>query len=174
MDNRRYKVVEHLGLACPHLAELETLADAEGHAFVARTRREWIDGGNRFDQPGERFYLALAGSALPGGTAPGDTVIGMCGLNIDPYVESSAVGRLRHMYTHPGHRRQGVAEALVRECQRYGARSFDRIRLRTENPSAAALYRSLGFGPIDEPDATHSWRPEEMSVGSRGGLSPVS
>ncbi len=154
MTNADVRVIEYRGVDCPAIAELERAADAEGHRFVARTRHEWLDGTNRFDGVGETFFVALAGNR----------VVAMCGVNIDPYVNSTRVGRLRHMYTHPDYRRQGVAEALVRTCMRHGSRSFEKVRLRTDNPAADALYQSLGFEQVDEADATHTWRPDKSSA----------
>jgi ribosomal protein S18 acetylase RimI-like enzyme len=68
-----------------------------------------------------------------------------------------AVGRLRHLYVHPEYRRRGIAVALVNECRQASSREFVRLRLRTTNPTAASLYRSMEFVEINEPDATHAW-----------------
>ena len=83
----------------------------------------------------------------------------MCGLNQDPYVvDDPAVGRLRHLYVHPDNRRTGIAARLVAECLASAATRFERVRLRTSNPTAATLYRSLGFINVDSPTATHELR----------------
>ncbi len=133
---------------CPDLRELEEAAAAEGHYFVARATHEWDSGVNRFDRPGEIFFLA---------TRQNQTV-GMCGLNRDPYVEDPAVGRLRHLYVLPDQRRSGIAAKLVAECLKSSSTIFERVRLRTANPGAAALYLSLGFVTIDDPTASHELR----------------
>jgi N-acetylglutamate synthase-like GNAT family acetyltransferase len=80
----------------------------------------------------------------------------MCGLNVDPYVDDSTVGRLRHLYVHPDHRRRGVAAALVDRCLVDAGETFARVRLRTSSPVADAFYRSIGFEAIDDEDATHA------------------
>ena len=49
---------------------------------------EWTTGLNAFGQPGERFLGVFAGNRL----------IGVGGLNRDPYVAAPNIGRLRHMY----------------------------------------------------------------------------
>lgn len=143
-----YLIDEHRGRACPDLQELQQAATAEGHSFVARTRQEWDAGVNRFNHAGEVFFLAVEQGR----------VVGMCGLNHDPYVDDPTVGRLRHLYVHPNDRRTGIAARLVAECLTSAATSFERIRLRTSNPAAAALYQSLGFVTIDSPTATHELR----------------
>lgn len=134
---------------CPEIADLEAAATTEGHSFVERTRHEWEAGINRFDESGEVFFVAVD---------RGRTV-GMCGLNRDPYLDDSSVGRLRHLYIGPTHRRSGIAECLVERCLSSAAESFKCVRLRTSNPAADALYRSLGFEAVSDPTATHEWRP---------------
>lgn len=134
----------HADWACPDLRELEASAAAEGHLFVARTRHDWESSVNRFDRTGEVFVLAIEENR----------VIGMCGVNKDPYVDDPAVGRLRHLYVDPDQRRSGIASNLVVECLITARSSFERIRLRTSNPTAAALYLSLGFATINA-TATH-------------------
>jgi GNAT superfamily N-acetyltransferase len=113
---------------------------------VKRTLEEWSDGSNRFDHPGEAFYIA----------SDGGRVMGMCGLNIDPYLATGEVGRLRHLYVTAAHRRLGVGSALVDACLNHAGRAFARVRLRTFDRDASRFYLSMGFVLIDESDATHS------------------
>lgn len=136
-------------MRCPELSELGASASAEAHTFVARTTQEWEAGTNRFERFGEAFFVAI----------DGPKTVGMCGLNQDPYVDDPRAGRLRHLYILPRYRRAGIAGALVQKCLSLAPESFDRVRLRTSNPAADALYRSLGFRAVDTPTATHEWRP---------------
>ncbi len=140
-----YQFQRHLSVGCPDLGDLERHATSEGYSFVTRTRLEWESGANRFDQPGETFYLALS-HGRP---------VGTCGLNRDPYIDDPRVGRLRHLYVHPDHRRTGVAETLVMSCLSDAPAHFGQVRLRTSNPAADALYRSVGFQPIHDDTASH-------------------
>src|SRR2546423_527345 len=57
------------------LATLIAESERGGLRFVRRLADEWTSGANRFDRPGEALFLARSG----------DDVIGVCGLNIDPY-----------------------------------------------------------------------------------------
>ncbi len=63
-------------------------AEAEGWQFVRRLAEEWYDGTNRFDRPGETLFGAWAAG----------TLVGVCGLNVDPYVGDPSVGRVRRLF----------------------------------------------------------------------------
>lgn len=145
-----FTVTRHSGPASPPLQPLAIAATEEGLAFVARTLDQWNLGTNAFDLPDEVFYLAWSG---------GD-VIGMCGLNRDPFLgPHTDVGRLRHLYVLPTMRRLGIGSRLVAACLESGALSFARIRLRTFDAGADRFYLSVGFLRTGEPQATHSWIP---------------
>ena len=139
------RIVAHPSDQAPPLDTLATAATAEGFHFVERTAQEWAAGINRFDGPGEVFLLALAN----------ELTVGMCGLNVDPYAQDPAIGRLRHLYVLPGHRRQGIGAQLVSACLRH-AQGFRRVRLRTTDPVAHAFYLTQGFTPVTEAEATHA------------------
>lgn len=131
----------------PDLGHLMRGAKREGHHFVVRTHVEWATGANRFDRPGEGFFLArVAGQ-----------IMGMCGLNLDPFVSDPSVGRLRHLYVAAPHRRRGIGRRLVEACLALAAERYDRVRLRTFDPDAARFYETLGFEPLLDPTATHVW-----------------
>ncbi|TGD96320.1 GNAT family N-acetyltransferase [Methylobacterium nonmethylotrophicum] len=112
-------------------------AEAERHGidFVRRLFNDWATGENRFDQPGEILLGAWHGPRL----------VGLGGLNRDPYVVEYGIGRLRHVYVLETHRRHGVGAALVRQMLRAAEGQFQVVRLRAASPKSAALYRRLGF-----------------------------
>lgn len=66
--------------------------------FLRRLSDEWKSGANRFEQVGEILLGAKCNERL----------IGVCGLNVDPYVRSPGVGRLRHLYVSPHTRQAGL------------------------------------------------------------------
>ena len=144
-----YELQQYVDTVSPDLGELIELGAAEGCNFIVRTKTEWEEGCNTFSLAGEAFFLAVNQGCI----------VGMCGLNRDPYLDDLAVGRLRHLYVHPGHRRIGVAKALVMQCLSFASGSFVRVRLRTSNSAADGLYRSVGFRTVQESTATHEWRP---------------
>ena len=73
---------------CACLSELAREGEAEGFRFLPRLMDEWSSGANRFDQPGEAFFIVTDGGPI----------VAVCGLNIDPYQTDPGVARLRHLY----------------------------------------------------------------------------
>jgi GNAT superfamily N-acetyltransferase len=127
---------------------LEPLVVESEHAglgFVRRLVDEWVSGRNRFDRPGE----VLLGARMDG------RLVGLCGLNVDPYAAAPAVGRVRRLYVLESRRRLGVGRRLVEEIIRTARGRFDSLRLRTHNPAAARFYEALGFRPSADADCTH-------------------
>ena len=115
----------------------DLLADSEaaGSRIVRRLVDEWADRANRFDRPGEALFAASFAGPL----------VGVCGLNVDPYAGAPRIGRVRHLYVLTGLRRRGVGRQLVaRVIERASAR-FDALRLSTNNEAAARLYAAMGF-----------------------------
>jgi len=113
---------------------------------VRRLADEWASGANRFDRPGEALFVARSA---------GD-VVGVCGLNVDPYATAPDVGRVRHLYVLRAHRHRGIGQQLVTAIVQAARGRFQRLRLRTQNPEAARLYERLGFrAAVDATDCTH-------------------
>ena len=139
--------IERLGGA-PAACLRALIAESEhaGLGFVRGLADEWASGANRFDRPGEALFIARMT----------DRVVGVCGLNIDPYAATPEVGRVRHLYVLQAYRRLGIGRRLVIEVIGAARGRFGTLRLRTENPSAAAFYERLGFlRSAGAPDCTH-------------------
>src|SRR5262245_49124787 len=141
-----FSILQFQALPPDDLAELVAEGERTGRRFVRRLVEEWTAGVNRFDRSGEALFAAhLAGR-----------VVGVCGLNIDPYTTEPRVGRLRHLYVLAAYRRQGVGERLVQRVMDAAQGVFDRLRLRTRNEAAARFYERLGFrGCAGSTDSTH-------------------
>jgi GNAT superfamily N-acetyltransferase len=128
------------------LGALTAESEQAGLRFVRRLVDEWASGANRFDRPGEALFIARTI----------DRVVGVCGLNIDPYTATPRVGRVRHLYVLLAYRRLGIGRRLVGEVIGAARGRFDTLRLRTENPEAAAFYERLGFlRSVGARDCTH-------------------
>ena len=121
-------------------------SEQAGYWFMRRLAEEWASGANRFDSAGEAFFAALIGGR----------VIGVCGLNVDPYTEAQGVGRVRHLYVLSAYRRLGVGRQLVGRVMEAARGRFDILRLSTQNPAAAQLYERVGFHRcVGAADCTH-------------------
>lgn len=120
-------------------------ADEEGYDFLDRLVEDWMSGENRFDGPGEIFC----------GVFDDGILVGVGGLNRDPFVADPGVGRIRRVYVRQAWRNRGVGEALVRWLLAEARKSFGSVRLRAENAGAARLYERIGFARIEDANATH-------------------
>ena len=124
------------------------VADSEqaGLRFVRRLVEEWASGANRFDRVGEELFGAWVDGR----------VVGVCGLNVDPYTAEEGVGRVRHLYVLSAFRRRGVGRRLIAAVIEAARGRFGELRLRTGNPEAARLYEAIGFQPSGRAaDCTH-------------------
>jgi len=118
----------------------------EGYGFLTRLKEQWDQFENRFDKPGECLVGAFSGNGL----------IGIGGLNIDPYcTKEISVGRLRHVYVTVGHRRSGVGKLLVTRLLHQAQREFRVVRLRVADEIGARFYESAGFAPVSDDNASH-------------------
>ena len=131
------------------------IAESEGHglSFVRRLADEWAAGVNRFDRPGEALFVARE-----------QRIVGVGGLNIDPYVAAGNVGRVRHLYVLVSHRRRGVGERITAEIIAAARGRFELLRLRTSNSDAAKLYERLGFRRTHDADCTHVMRTDAQVI----------
>jgi GNAT superfamily N-acetyltransferase len=77
-----------------------------------------VSGTNRFNKRGEAIFAASAAGAL----------IGVCGLNVDPYASDPRVGRVRHLYVLSGFRQLGVGRQLVEASKRRVVRRQNSMR----------------------------------------------
>jgi GNAT superfamily N-acetyltransferase len=123
------------------------LAESEqaGSRLVRRLVEEWASGANRFDRPGEVLFAVRVDGRL----------VGVCGLNVDPYSTEPRLGRVRHLYVLSAHRRRGIGRQLVAEVIAAARGRFDHLRLSTRNPVAARFYERLGFRSAEAAHCTH-------------------
>jgi GNAT superfamily N-acetyltransferase len=137
--------IERIAQLPEDFGELIALSLREDFRAMQRMRDDWDSGVNRFDREGEVLFEARLGPRL----------VGICGLNQDPYARSSAIGRVRHLYVHPESRRRGIGRLLVLKIVECASRSFARLRLRTASADADRFYVALGFRRVAESDVTH-------------------
>ena len=113
--------------------------------FLQRLHDEWENGVLRFDRDGEVLLGGFADEAL----------VAVGGLSLDPYGPAPGLVRIRHVYVLRAHRGAGIGRRLVSRLLELARPHFATARLRTRNPSAAALYESLGFAPSARECETH-------------------
>jgi len=128
------------------LDRLRDEAARHGFAFLDRLVADWASGANTFSRPGECLLGALAD----------DRLVGIGGLNADPYSSRTDLGRIRHVYVLGAWRHKGVGRALIDCLVSEGRGLFGELRLRTATAAAAAFYVQCGFGPVDDPTASHA------------------
>jgi ribosomal protein S18 acetylase RimI-like enzyme len=132
--------VKRLPLLAPvDLAEILAESETEGFHCLRRLVTEWDSGANRFQRPGEALFVAR----------DGDRIVGVCGLNVDPYA-GSHVGRVRHLYVLAEYRRRGVGRMLVGAVVEQAIPSFALFHLRTNIDDAVRLYQAIGFRPVEK------------------------
>jgi GNAT superfamily N-acetyltransferase len=120
---------------------------SEGFGFVQTLLDEYESGANRFD---------TVGAALLGIYDSG-TLIGIGGVQPDPYLNRADVGRVRHVYILNAYRRRGVGKCLLDALIQHAGEHYSLLTLRTPTPAAAAFYEAIGFARETViPEATHS------------------
>ncbi len=129
----------------PGFFALKAESMAAGFNMLRRLEENWLSRQNRFDKPGEKLAGAFADNLL----------IGLCGLNQDPWASSTRAGRLRHLYVSAEWRRMQVGITLLGAMLAGADRWFDFIN--TNAPlSAFTFYERAGFIPLTDVDkVTH-------------------
>ena len=113
--------------------------------FLKKMNEEWILGKNRFNKKGESIFAAFDGKKL----------IGIGGLNIDPYLNNEQVGRVRHLYVFKASRKSGIGRLLMKEIIKNAKLNYSKLRLRTDTHEAAKFYESIGFQRVVDRTASH-------------------
>jgi len=115
---------------------------------------DWLDGKNQFSLPGESFYEARTQGRL----------IGVCGINQDPYAESNTkAGRIRRLYVLPEFRRRGVGTKLIMRVVEDAHLHFPEINLRAYDKGSATFFEVVGFIRNDEDSNRTHWMAIEES-----------
>jgi GNAT superfamily N-acetyltransferase len=137
--------IRKIELPIPGIERLQQEACDEGYDFIETLVEEWASATNRFQGPGE----ILCGYVDEG------LLVAVGGLTCDPFAGRPDMGRIRRVYVRSAWRNRGIGRALVAALVDHAGTHFSCVRLRAENALAAGLYESMGFVPIESPDATH-------------------
>ena len=138
-------MLKRLRPTTPAFHALKDESRLEGYWMLVRLADGWASGRNKFLKRGEALFGAWHGRDLAG----------VCGLNIDPYVEGRGQGRVRHLFVSARYRRNGLGRMLV-ETVIDRARQYFTV-LNTRAPREAfVFYERLGFQRVEgEEFVTH-------------------
>jgi GNAT superfamily N-acetyltransferase len=119
---------------------------SEGFRHLKRLVNDYETGANIFDKDGEALFIAYQNN----------DIVGVCGLNQDPYAKSKDIGRVRRLYVSPRVRRFGVGRTLMDSVIAEARKNYKLLVLRTDNPIADVFYRSIGFSlNLDSENDSH-------------------
>lgn len=128
------------------LLRLVDESEIEGFRHIKRLVIDYENGANKFDKEGEALFIALQNNEI----------VGVCGLNSNPYESSYDVGRIRRLYVSPRVRRFGIGRMLMNYVIEEARNTYKLLVLRTHNPIADIFYQSLGFSnKFDSENDTH-------------------
>ena len=138
-------VLKRLRPTTPAFDRLKDESRLEGYWMLVRLADGWASGRNKFLKRGEALFGAWHGAELAG----------VCGLNIDPYVEGRDQGRVRHLFVSAPHRRAGLGRMLVETVIDRARRYFTVLNTRAP-PESFGFYERLGFQRVEgEEFVTH-------------------
>lgn len=138
-------VIEPVTPDAAGFSALKAESEAEKFHMLYRLEERWRSGDNRFNAPGEKLLGAFVNNRL----------IGVCGINCDPFSQHPRAGRIRHLYVSENYRRSGAGRRLLAALMKDADRWFDFIN--THAPETAhGFYQRIGFSPVfREPRITH-------------------
>ncbi|MCZ6643720.1 MAG: GNAT family N-acetyltransferase [Gammaproteobacteria bacterium] len=120
------------------IRNLAAIAEADGHRNINTLISEFEAGVNCFDKPGEALFGAYNGT----------TIVGIGGVNIDPFENLAVVARVRRVFVAPAVRRRGVASVLMDEIERIARGHFSKVQLYTTSATASHFYIARGYSPV--------------------------
>ena len=113
---------------------------SEGFGMVKKLVDKYQTGENDFSARGEALFGAFNSGQL----------VGIGGLNIDPYFKDESLGRVRHLYVLPSARNLGVGRAIVFNIEQQAKKYFSCLQLQSPNQQASAFYRRLGYTEVND------------------------
>ncbi|NKW84378.1 GNAT family N-acetyltransferase [Bacillus cereus] len=107
----------------------------EGFKFLKKLINEYENELNTFNKSGECLY----------GIFQGEKLIGIAGLNADPYTENNKIGRLRRFYIAKDYRRIGLGKLLLNKLLSHTEKYFKVVVLHTDTKQGDVFYTANGF-----------------------------
>ncbi|MBE7150976.1 GNAT family N-acetyltransferase [Bacillus mycoides] len=107
----------------------------DGFNFLIKLINEYESKRNTFSKTGECLY----------GIFRGDMLIGIGGLNQDPYTKDNKVSRLRRFYISKDFRRMGLGKLLLKKLLRHAEKYFHVVVLHSDTKQGDEFYSANGF-----------------------------
>ncbi|KPU56114.1 GNAT family N-acetyltransferase [Bacillus wiedmannii] len=107
----------------------------EGFNFLIKLISEYENKINIFNKTGECLY----------GIFQGEKLIGIGGLNEDPYTENNKIGRLRRFYISKNYRRKGLGNLILNRLLLHAEKYFKVVVLHTDSKQGDVFYNANGF-----------------------------
>lgn len=138
-------LIDTITPATPGFIALKAESLQQNFNMLRRLEANWLRGENRFNAPGEKLLGAFIAGKL----------VGICGLNRDPFSLDARAGRIRHFYISEAYRGKGIGQQLLSAVVLEAGDCFDFLNTHTPE-SAGHFYEKKGFVPVyDEHRVTH-------------------
>jgi GNAT superfamily N-acetyltransferase len=134
MGKYEVKQIDYL-LDC-ELNHLIKESKEDGFRFVERLVNDYQNGTNTFNHFGEGLFGIFNNDGA---------LIGIGGLNIDPFSNDLSIGRIRRFYVRKAYRRNGIGSLLVNTIIEEAKRYYHILVLHTDTEQGDKFYSSLGF-----------------------------
>ncbi|MDN4525146.1 GNAT family N-acetyltransferase [Fictibacillus fluitans] len=128
-----------------NITDLVEESKKEGFRFLEWLVRDYIEGKNAFDKPGESLWGIID---------PGGQCVAIGGLNQDPFANDPSIGRIRRFYVAHDYRRIGIGTLLLKSIVKEAHKHFHTLVLHTDTVRGDHFYTSYGF--VQETRYPHS------------------
>ncbi|MEH7582419.1 GNAT family N-acetyltransferase [Priestia megaterium] len=131
------------------IKELLIESQEESFFFLTKLVAEYKNGQNVFNKTGERLW---------GVYGEQNKLIGVAGLNQNPYSQYANAGRVRRFYVSAQFRRKGIGKQLLKEIIHYAENYYDSLVLYTDTDKAKLFYERNGFKRVyNQHKITHEY-----------------
>ena len=132
------------------IKELLIESQEAGFFFLTKLVAEYKNGQNVFNKTGERLW---------GVYGEKNKLIGVAGLNQNPYSQYANAGRVRRFYVLAQFRRKGIGKQLLKEIIHYAENYYDSLVLYTDTDKAKLFYERNGFKRVyNQHKITHEYK----------------
>jgi GNAT superfamily N-acetyltransferase len=140
-------IIKIINLFTVNYSSLIEESKEDGFRFLDRLVNDYKNGTNDFKKPSEALFGVFTDKGI---------LIGIGGLNVDPYTTDQKVGRVRRFYVSKYFRRKGIGLILLNKIVIEAKKNFDILVLHTDTPQASQFYTSFGFLESSKyPKTTH-------------------